>query len=103
MLCCSSAEAPHDDYILKSMSKHDWQTFSASSRSCCTFFACCVLGVQIPAHCHHLNQEPVASLADHVDHLSMAHLHHILLVHLPQTDQKFSYPASLLMLLTACL
>lgn len=52
---------------------------------CCTFFACRVLGVQIPAHRHHLDEEPVASLADHVDHLSVAHLHHILLVYLPWT------------------
>lgn len=55
------------------------------STGCCTFFACCVLGVQIPTHCHHLNKEPVASLADHVDHLSVSHLHHVLLVYLLHT------------------
>lgn len=53
-----------------------------NTQAALTFFACRVLGVQIPAHRHHLDQEPVSSLADHVDHLSVAHLHHVLLVHL---------------------
>lgn len=47
-----------------------------------TFLARRVLGVQVAADRHHLDEEAVPSLPDHVDHLPVAHLHHVLLVHL---------------------
>lgn len=40
--------------------------------------------VHVRVACYHddLHHEAVPSLTDHVDHLPMAHLHHVLTVHL---------------------
>lgn len=47
-----------------------------------TFLPGGVVGVEIPGHRHHLEDEVVPSLADHVHHLPVADLHDVLIVDL---------------------
>lgn len=46
----------------------------------------CVLQLWVSSHHDDFHHEAVATLADHVDHLPVAHLDHILPIHL--TDAK---------------
>lgn len=45
-----------------------------------------VLQFRVSSNHHNFYHETVATLSDHVDHLPVANLHHILAIHLRHTD-----------------
>lgn len=51
-----------------------------------TFFPTGVIWSHIPTDCDHFDDEPVPTLPDHVDHLSVTHLHHVVLIYLKRDN-----------------
>lgn len=47
-----------------------------------TFFSSCVIRVKISADSHDFDDEMISPVTDHINHLFVAHLHHVILVHL---------------------
>lgn len=47
-----------------------------------------VLQFRVPSDHHDFHHEAVAALSDHVDHLPVADLHHVLAVHLTDTKTR---------------
>lgn len=50
-----------------------------------------VLQLRVSSHHHHLHHEAVPALTDHVDHLPVTDLHHILAIHLTHTHRQQQY------------
>lgn len=51
-----------------------------------TSLASGVLQFRVSSNHHNLYHETVATLPDHVDHLPVANLHHVLAIHLTDTN-----------------
>lgn len=57
-------------------------------RNECTFFSSRIIRVEISADSHDFDDEMISPVTDHINHLFVAHLHHIVLVNLRQEKQR---------------